>query len=462
MTSKDPQQETGTQIQATRIIDGQMITVAETDRAITPFGGMVVFLEFLNKIGFVKKVSECMPVRHRSPNSIPPVQTFIAFLISVAAGARRFAHAGWLRGDRALHALLGMERFPTDDTIRNLFLRFGMAQVQEFFEPMTEWMMQRLAQRSEGYTLDLDSTIFERHGQKQQGAMKGYNPKRPGRLSHHPLLAVLAEAHFVRHGWLRSGNCSTGRGVTEFLKEALALWGQRARLRLVRADAGFLDEALLLFLEERKLPYVIVARMTQWVKREVGRISEWRALDENYAVGECQIKLWGWSKARRFVVVREQIRESRGSVGKKLIDLPGYTMRVFVTDLEEPPEAIWRDYNKRADVENRIAELKHDLAADRFCLQEFYASDAVFRSILLLFNLLSEFQRAGGARTHREPGTLRSEVLLCGAELSEVGQQIVLRLSICWGGLKRRITMLQSILTWDIAISPELGLVRTG
>ena len=125
MASKDTQQQAGTEIQATRIIDGQPIIVTETERAITPFVGMVVFLEFLNKIGFVKKVNECMPVRHRSPNSIPPVQTFIAFLISVTAGARRFAHAGWLRGDRALHALLGMERFPTDDTIRNLFRRFG-------------------------------------------------------------------------------------------------------------------------------------------------------------------------------------------------------------------------------------------------------------------------------------------------------------------------------------------------
>jgi len=79
MASKDPQQETGTQIQATRIIDGQMITVAETDRAITPFGGMVVFLEFLNKIGFVKKVSEFMPVRHRSPNSIPQYRPLLRF-----------------------------------------------------------------------------------------------------------------------------------------------------------------------------------------------------------------------------------------------------------------------------------------------------------------------------------------------------------------------------------------------
>ena len=33
-----------------------------------------------------------------------------------------------------------------------------------------------------------------------------------------------------------------------------------------------------------------------------------------------------------------------------------------------------RDYNRRADMENRIAELKHDLAADDFCLQEFFAT----------------------------------------------------------------------------------------
>jgi hypothetical protein len=35
-------------------------------------------------------------------------------------------------------------------------------------------------------------------------------PRRPGRLSHHPLLAVLAEANFVLHAWLRSGNAGAG------------------------------------------------------------------------------------------------------------------------------------------------------------------------------------------------------------------------------------------------------------
>jgi hypothetical protein len=442
--------------EGTRLFDGRKVLLKETERALTPFGGIVVFLEFLNKIGFVQKVMEWMPIVHRSANSIPPAQTYVAFLISVATGARRFAHASWLRGDRALHGLLGIDRFPSDDTIRNLFLRFGMAEVQRFFEPMTEWMMGRVPPRSEGHSLDLDSTVFERHGQQQEGALKGYNPRRPGRLSHHPLLAVLAESHFVMHGWLRSGNTGAGRGVTEFLKEALALWGERGILRVVRADSGFFDRELFEFLEERKLPYIVVARLTKCVKREVTRIVQWRALDADYAVGECEIKLMGWTKPRRFVAVRERIRNSKASVGKKLIDIPEYTFRVLVTSLSDPGEEIWRDYNRRADMENRIAELKHDLGADRFCLKDFHATDAVFRSVLLLFNLLSEFRKASGLPKHKEPGTLRSAIFLCGAELNQQAEQIVLSLSAGWGGLKKRISLINSILAWTSPISPKL------
>ena len=99
--------------EGTRLFDGRKVLLKETERALTPFGGIVVFLEFLNKIGFVQKVMECMPIVHRSANSIPPAQTYVAFLISVATGARRFAHASWLRGDRALHGLLGIDRFPS-------------------------------------------------------------------------------------------------------------------------------------------------------------------------------------------------------------------------------------------------------------------------------------------------------------------------------------------------------------
>lgn len=439
----------------TALLSDERLILRETQRAVTPFGGVAVFISFLGKIGFAEALRQHMPIRWKSPNYIDPSCTFTAFLMSVLVGARRFAHASLLRGDRALHALLGMDRFPTDDTIRNLFRAFGMGEVQRFYEPMAEWLMQRLPQREGGYTLDLDSTVFERYG-KQEGSLKGHNPRKHGRPSHHPLLAVLSEAHFLLHGWLRSGNCGTSRGVEEFLKEALALWGQREKIRLLRADSGFFDDKLLSFLEQRLLPYIVVAKLTPWVKRAAQRVEQWTSLDDDYAVGEFRLKLLGWSVERRFVVIREQVREGRDSVGRKLIDVPGYTFRVFVTSCADPPQEIWRDYNRRADMENRIAELKHDLGADGFCMKQFFATEAAFRAVLLLFNLLAEFQRAAGMPIYREPATIRTQVLTCGAILGRAGRRLVLHLSESWGGLKTRIPLLDSILTWQIPISPKL------
>lgn len=435
--------------------DGRLI-LRETQRAVTPFGGLAVFLSFLHRIGYVEAVRKHMPIRWLSPNQIDPTDTFTAFLLSVLIGARRFAHASLVRGDQLLHALAGITRFPTDDTIRNLFRKFSMGHVQRLFAPLAEWQMERLPPREAGYTLDLDSTVFERYGH-QEGSLKGHNPRKHGRPSHHPLLAVLGEAHFLLHGWLRSGNCGTSRGGEEFLQEALALWGQRQTIRLVRADSGFFDDQLLSFLEQRRLPYIIVARLTKWVKRAAQRVDNWIALDENFAVGEFRLKLHGWTVERRFAVIRERVRESRDSVGRKLIDVPGYTFRIFVTSAAGAPEEIWRDYNRRADMENRIAELKHDLGADGFCLKEFFATEAAFRSVLLLFNLLAEFQRAAGLPGYREPATIRTQVLTCGAILGRAGRRLVVHLSQSWGGLKTRIPLLDSILNWKIPTSPKLS-----
>ncbi len=90
------------------LLSDERLILRETQRAVTPFGGIAVFIAFLDKIGFVEAVRQHMPIRLRSPNHIDPTSTFTAFLVSVLVGARRFAHASLLRGDRALHALLSI------------------------------------------------------------------------------------------------------------------------------------------------------------------------------------------------------------------------------------------------------------------------------------------------------------------------------------------------------------------
>ena len=244
--------------------------------------------------------------------------------------------------------------------------------------------------------------------------------------------------------------------MVEFLKEALAKLESREWIRVVRADSGFLAQELLQYLESLGLRYSVVARMTPWLKREAAWVREWRALDASYAGGEFHLQLFGWDQERRFVVVREQRRETRRSPGRKLFEIPGCTFRVFVTNLPDPPEEIGRDYNQRACLEQRLEELKSDLAADAFCRQEFCATAAAFLGILMLFNLLGEFQRASGMTGYRQPASLRAQVFLCGAILGRAGHRQVLQLAAAWGGLAQRKALFDKLLLYEIPTSRKL------
>ena len=188
----------------------------------------------------------------------------MAFVISVVAGAKRFAHTDWLCFDKALHAMLGIARFPGADTVRNLFARFNQRAIEAFWRPLWRWLLPLFEMPTAGFSLDLDSTVFQ-HSGHQQGA--AYNPKRPGPKSHHPLLAVLSEAQCVLHAWLRSGNTSASRSVSHFLSEALGLVPARWKIRCVRSDSGFFSRELFEFLEQRAIAYGVAARLTSSLNR---------------------------------------------------------------------------------------------------------------------------------------------------------------------------------------------------
>ena len=76
-----------------------------------------------------------------------------------------------------------------------------------------------------------------------------------------------------------------------------------------RSGVGFFEDRLLSFLEQRRLPYIVVARLTKWIKREAQRVPTWHPLDEIYSLGEFRVTPLGWESQRRFVVVRELLRE---------------------------------------------------------------------------------------------------------------------------------------------------------
>ena len=128
-----------------------------------------------------------------------------------------------------------------------------------------------------------------------------------------------------------------------------------------------------------------------------------------------------------------------------LIEVPGYTFHAVVTTLEVPAADVWRFYNSRAESENRIKELKEDFGADGFCLQSFYGTEAVFRLICCLYNLLAEFKRDILHDPTRRLLTLRHEVLVVGAILGTTGRTPVLRLGLRGRWRERFVELLERI-----------------
>src|SRR6266436_7728290 len=116
--------------------------------------------------------------------------------------------------------------------------------------------------------------------------------------------------------------------------------------------------------------------------------------------------------------------------GRKLLEVPGYTFHVLVTTLSHDPVQTWRFYDSRAEIENRIKELKEDFGADGFCLQSFYGTEAAFRLICFLFNLVAEFKRDVTQDEAPRLSTLRTKVLVIGAIMGSEGRHAVLRLGL--------------------------------
>jgi hypothetical protein len=404
----------------------------------------VAVVKYMDRLG-IRELLKCALADGRiSPNQIPVVDTALAFLVAVLTGARRFAHVERLRADAVVGGILGIERMPSAMTVTRYLGGLVRSQVEHLSALLWQFTARQLRMPALGAVLDLDSTVFERYGH-QEGSLKGYNPRKHGRPSHHPLLAILAEAKVVVHAWLRSGNTASARGVKSFLAETLARLPEGYRLYALRADSGFFIAEFLAYLEERLLPYVIAVRMDPRIKRVVAGLRQWTPFAPGLEAAQTSYQALGWKAPRRLVVVREALRERPEARGRMLIEVPGYTFHVLVTSLEHDPVTTWRFYNSRADSENRLKELKEDFGADGFCLHSFNGTEAAFRLICFLFNLIADFKRDITRDSSPRLMTLRTQVLVAGAVLGAEGRKKVLRLGLRGPWRERFATLLKRI-----------------
>lgn len=412
--------------QITTLMGEQEMVVAYTDKPVTPWGGLVLFSGLARQVGLEGALREALPFQLTSPNATDPVEVALAFMAGVLVGSRRLAQIERLRWDEGVRQILGLKRFVSDTTLGRFFRRFTVGSVSMVFESLMKWQLKQIAVDEE--ILDLDSSAMERYG-KQEGAVLGYNPKKHRRPSHHPLIATLGNRPWIVHAWLRSGNTSSARGAEEFLEETLALLPEGKKIPFLRADSGFGVEPFLKRVEDRGFLYAISARFTKGLKNLVPTVA-WRQLEPGIEMSETVFQAQGWSRPRRVVLVRQRTSADDFVRGRELFDDPAYAYQAILTNRAEEPEEIWRFYRGHADIENRIRELKWDYGIDGFCQKKFFATEAAFRLVCVTHNLMTLLQDKLGFEVHRTLGTLRANLLACGAVVGHSGRRTVLRMSL--------------------------------
>lgn len=407
-----------------------------TDHPITVWAGVILLRLYVELLGLRAALIPLLgPFAKTSNHQIPTVDVLLAWWYGLTLGAERFEHFTRSRRAPLLPRLLGRRRFPSPDTLRRFFHGFSYGRTTEVSEALMRVSLGAMRPILLGHTLDLDSTVFCRDGE-QGGSLKGHNPIKHGRPSHHPLVAWLSERRRLLWATLRAGHAGTANGARECLAQALTMLPPGHQIGLVRADSGFFVTAFLAALDVRALPYIIVARLTPFVRKLViHRIPEadWRSVARGIAVADMTAALPAWhGQVRRFVCLRQTLTERPDASGRRLIECPGYTYRVFVTTVPFAAEFVTRMYAGRADSENRIKELKEDLSLDTFCLQSFDATDAAFRTGCVLYNLLMGFRETvlPSCWFERRLRAVRDLVFLVGADLIPDARRLRVRFAV--------------------------------
>jgi len=404
------------------------IRIGFTDQRLTAHGGMIVWSHFLHQQQFRRQLQEALPHAPTSPNAYDPADIALGYLGGILAGADKLSRVAWLQSDPAVAEVLGIEAVPSQSTLSRFFGAFTQRTCQVLSGLHTRAVF-ALPSRREGYTLDLDSCALLHEDGHQEGVAVGYT--RYGlKPCHRPLLAALAEGQLVANYWLRPGNTACVNGAAEFLRQTVLSLPTHLRIGLVRGDSGFGSRTVQEAAEALGVAFIFVAQLTQKVQALCRHDdAQWQA---TAVVGLEVQEVAEPSAGRRLIVLRQRVRERPGAGGKVLVELPGYRFQALVTNLPPSVDAlgVWRRYNGRAEIENRIRELGEQFGIKRLCCQSFWATEALHHLAIAAYNLCVLLQRRLGQLAKCELNTLRWRLFARVAVWSRARGKPTLRLAV--------------------------------
>jgi hypothetical protein len=198
----------------------------------------------------------------------------------------------------------------------------------------------------------------------------------------------------------------------------------------LRGDSHWGAENARVGAEARGLGYLFKLKQSANVKKLIGQLfrkEEWVEAGQQWQGREDVLRLSGWSKERRVVVLRRPLRNQPAvetePVGKKksprkaakqlTLDLPELTYQgtqyeyaVLVTSLRDEVRSVAQLYRDRGDAENNFDELKNQWGWAGFTTQDRKRCQIMGRIIALVYNWWTIFMRLGIPDKHAEAITV--------------------------------------------------------
>ena len=396
----------------------------ETESAATPMGQLAYFIEFLNLTGLWLRWLESCPLTYTSPNAPSKSEVLGTWLLSMLAGHRRYAHVTAIRCDGINPGPLGMRKILSEDALRNALKRIPEAEGVAWLDGhLTDSVAPLL---DAPWILEVDTTIKPLYGH-QEGAVIGYNPRKPGRPSHAYHTYLMASLRQVLGVEVCPGNEHTPKHAQPGLLKILDELPAHRKPKLVRGDNAFGNDPLMTALEERGQPYLFKLKLSKNVKRHIGKLFRqpgWTDAGQGWESLDGELALTGWQRTRRVIVLRRPLTgeiavrdeaaddrqqqfafvEADRKAGK---GITGYEYATLVTNTDYEVLSLGQLYRDRADAENAFDELKNQWGWGGFTTHDLHRCQLAARGVALAYNWWSLFVRLAHPDVRHEAITSR-------------------------------------------------------
>ncbi|MBI3260460.1 MAG: IS1380 family transposase [Ignavibacteriae bacterium] len=404
---------------------------------LTRFGGTGLIRRFFNRHSIKDEIEKRIKIEGRRECKYSAGSMIVSILYGIFLGYQRPSQMEVFTTDGVFQKIAGLIGFPVQSTISRFLSSLKVSVARELAALNFNFLMKFRGgfKAFKSITLDMDSHVIPVFGNQQRVGL-GYNPKKKGRKSYHPLLCFIGETRDYIGGFLRSGKRHTSHNAIPFIKSIIKKLPSHIKEIRVRADSGFFSLDMLKFLINSAIEFYIIVPIQTWVQNKIMGIRNWRGIGYGVEVGEFEFIL------NRVITIRMAVIRQKVKVGEspkkqlKLLHVEGvlYDYQVIATNSNLSPEDVWRFYNKRACCENFIKEGIYGFGLDKVVSHSYAGNSAWFEVLMFAYNLMNFFKEEvmNQNKVKEMIQGIRERLFLIPGRLVYKGRQWILRLERTW------------------------------